>query len=88
MWFLAIGTLVMVALVVLAVFAGMGGSSQKRVKNRMDVRGAKLEYLRLARETEAARRREREGASDTGAPDGQQADAETGREDKKDHANG
>lgn len=57
MIWLGLAFVVMFGVVYGHVFMGLGGSSKKKMQNRMDRRAAKIDYIRLAREADEARRR-------------------------------
>ncbi|NHK29639.1 hypothetical protein FF098_017165 [Parvularcula flava] len=66
MIWLGLAFVVMFGVVYAHVFLGLGGSSKKKMQNRMDRRAAKIDYIRLARETDEARRRNRSEAQEPG----------------------
>lgn len=57
MIWLGLAFVVMFGVVYGHVFMGLGGSSKRKMQNRMDRRAAKIDYIRLAREADEARRR-------------------------------
>jgi len=61
MIWLGLAFVAMFAIVYGHVFMGLGGSSKKKMQNRMDRRAAKIDYIRLAREADEARRQKQAG---------------------------
>ncbi|GGD07659.1 hypothetical protein [Aquisalinus flavus] len=63
MIWLGLAFVAMFAVVYGHVFMRLGGSSKRKMQDRMDRRAAKIDYIRLARETDEANRRRKQAGS-------------------------
>ena len=79
MIWLGLAFVVMFGVVYGHVFMGLGGSSRKKMQNRMDRRAAKIDYIRLAREADEARRRKQGEGAPPAERDETQAEDQYGR---------